>query len=74
MAKQVSLKGLDGFQRKSRPFFIIIFELKNGNFKAQEDFSPLIEKVLAGVRREGLEKYQHIMQDINIYSFIRLTA
>ena len=36
------------FKKKSRPFFIIIFKLKNGNFKTR-DFSPLIERVLAGV-------------------------
>ena len=35
------------FKKKSRPVFIIIFKLKNGNFKTQE-FSPLIERVLAG--------------------------
>ena len=29
-------------------FFIIIFKLKYGNFKTR-DFSPLIERVLAGV-------------------------
>ena len=31
-------------------FFIIIFKLKNGNFKTR-DFSPLIERVLADVKR-----------------------
>ena len=36
------------FKKTSRPFFIIIFKLKNGNFKTR-DFSPLIERVLAGV-------------------------
>ena len=36
------------FKKKSRPFFIIILKLKNGNFKTR-DFSPLIERVLAGV-------------------------
>ena len=36
------------FKKKSRPFFIIIFKLKNGNFKTR-DFSALIERVLAGV-------------------------
>ena len=36
------------FKKESRPFFVIIFKLKNGNFKTQ-DFSPLIERVLAGV-------------------------
>ena len=38
------------FKKKSRPFFIIIFKLKNGNFKTS-DFSPLIERVLAGVEK-----------------------
>ena len=37
------------FKKKSRPFFTIIFKLKNDNFKTQ-DFSPLIERVLAGVK------------------------
>ena len=36
------------FKNKSRPFFIIIFKSKNRNFKTR-DFSPLIERVLAGV-------------------------
>ena len=36
------------FKKKSRPFFIIIFKLKDGSFKTR-DFSPLIERVLAGV-------------------------
>ena len=45
-----TLKGLGEFQnKKSRPLFIIIFKLKNNNFKTQ-DFSPLIERVLAGVQ------------------------
>ena len=41
-------RGSVDFKKKSRPFFIIIFKLKNGNFKTR-DFSPLIERVLAGV-------------------------
>ena len=36
------------FKINSRPLFTIIFKLKNDNFKTQ-DFSPLIERVLAGV-------------------------
>ena len=32
----------------SRPLFTIIFKLKNDNFKTR-DFSPLIERVIAGV-------------------------
>ena len=43
------LKGLGEFQnKKSRQLFTIIFKQKNCNFKTQ-DFSPLIERVLAGV-------------------------
>ena len=47
------MKGLGGFQKKSRPFFTIIkcLKFKNGNFKTR-DFSPLIERVLAGVLTE----------------------
>ena len=41
-------RGSVDFKKKSRPFFTIIFKLKNGNFKTR-DFSPLIETVLAGV-------------------------
>ena len=37
------------FKINSRPFFTIIFKLKNDNFKTR-DFSPLIETVLAGVQ------------------------
>ena len=36
------------FKINSRPLFTIIFKLKNVNFKTR-DFSPLIERVLAGV-------------------------
>ena len=36
------------FKIEFRPLFIIIFKLKNDNFKTR-DFSPLIERVLAGV-------------------------
>ena len=44
-----TLKGLGEFQnKKSRPLFTIIFKLKNDDFKTR-DFSPLIERVLAGV-------------------------
>ena len=40
--------GSVNFKINSRPLFIIIFKLKNDNFKTQ-DFSSLIERVLAGV-------------------------
>ena len=43
------------FKKKSRPFFIIIFKLKNGNFKTR-DFSPLIERALAGVNIDRAKK------------------
>ena len=36
------------FKINSRPLFTVIFKLKNDNFKTR-DFSPLIERVLAGV-------------------------
>ena len=36
------------FKINSRTLFTIIFKLKNDNFKTR-DFSPLIERVLAGV-------------------------
>ena len=49
------------FKKKSRPFFIIIFKLKNGNFKTQ-DFSPLIEIVLAGV---GCQLFSHLTSNNN---------
>ena len=51
LARQVSRylwRGSVDFKKKSRPFFIIIFKSKNGNFKTR-DFSPLIERVVAGV-------------------------
>jgi len=37
------------FKINSRPLLTIIFKLKNDNFKTR-DFSPLIERVLAGVQ------------------------
>ena len=39
------------FKINSRPLFTIIFKLKKDNFKTR-DFSPLIEKVLAGVMED----------------------
>ena len=41
-------RGSVNFIINSRPFFSIIFKLKNGNFMTR-DFSPLIERVLTGV-------------------------
>ena len=41
-------RGSVNFKINSRPLFTIIFRLKNDNFKTH-DFSPHIEKVLAGV-------------------------
>ena len=37
------------FKKKSRTFFTVILRSENGNFKTRVDFSPLIERVLAGV-------------------------
>ena len=42
-------RGSVNFKINSRPLFTIIFKLKNGNFMTR-DFSPLIKRVLAGVR------------------------
>jgi hypothetical protein len=36
------------FKINSSPLFTVIFKLKNDNFKTR-DFSPLIERVRAGV-------------------------
>ena len=47
LAWQLS-RGSVNFKINSRPLFTIIFKLKNYNFKPR-DFSPLIERVLAGV-------------------------
>ena len=41
-------RGSVNFKINSRPLFSIIFKVKNGNFMTR-DFSPLIERVLAGV-------------------------
>ena len=41
-------RGSVNFKINSRPLFIIIFKLKNVNFKTR-DFSPLIPRVLSGV-------------------------
>ena len=45
------------FKISSRPIFTIFFKLKNDNFKTQ-DFSPLIERVRAGVWRAFGIKFQ----------------
>ena len=48
-------RGSINFKINSRPLFIIIFQLKNDNFKTR-DFSPLIERVLAGVTNEVINR------------------
>ena len=50
LARQITgpNRGSVDFKKKSRPFFIIIFKLENDKFKTR-DFSPIIERVLAGV-------------------------
>ena len=47
------------FKIDSRPLFTIIFKLKNDNFKPR-DFSPLIERVLAGVVKLTLGHLQDV--------------
>ena len=54
-------RGSVDFKKKSRPFFIIIFKLRNSNFKTR-DFSPLIERVLAGVSEAILSLFPNFMQ------------
>ena len=44
-------RGSVNFKINSRPLFTIICKLKNDNFKTR-DFSPLIERVLAGVWKD----------------------
>ena len=47
------------FKINSSPLFTIIFKLKNDNFKIR-DFSPLIERVLAGVQWPEISRDQKI--------------
>ena len=47
------------FKINFRPLFAIIFKLKNDNVKTR-DFSPLIERVLAGV-------FLQCLSEINAY-------
>ena len=54
------------FKINSRPFFTIIFKLKNDNFKTL-DFSPLIERVLAGVMGSSY----FLITEIIVFSGIR---
>ena len=68
LARQVSRylwRGSVDFKKKSRPFFIIIFKLKNGNFKTR-DFSPLAERVLAGV----MSFFECVSKPCRLYSLI----
>ena len=45
-------RGSVNFKIISRPLFTVIFKFKNDNFKTR-DFSPLIERVLAGLKTVG---------------------
>ena len=56
------------FKKKSRSCFIIIFKLKNGNLKTR-DFSPLIERVLAGVNETNSDhqKYLYEGEELNFW-------
>ena len=49
-------RGSVNFKINSRQFFKIIFKLKNYNFKTR-DFSPLIERVLAGVKKTNFSAH-----------------
>ena len=51
-------RGSVNFKINSRPLFTVIFKLKNDNFKTR-DFSPLIERVLAGVSRQWSSSRSH---------------
>ena len=53
-------RGSINFKINSRPLFTIIFKLKNDNFKTW-DFSPLIERVLAGVNCYHLLKMKRVI-------------
>ena len=53
------------FKINSRPLFTIIFKLKNDNVKTR-DFSPLIERALAGVK---CPKGQKKVEDFASISF-----
>ena len=50
------------FKINSRPLFTIISKLKNDDFKTR-DFSPLIERVLAGVAntQEEMEEVERVI-------------
>ena len=50
-------RGSVNFKINSRPLFTVIFKLKNDNFKTR-DFSPLIERVLAGVEKVWLPDFK----------------
>ena len=52
------------FKINSRPLFTIIFKLKNDNVKTR-DFSPLIERVLAGVKYVQTSKLNLIKTTIS---------
>ena len=53
-------RGSVNFKINSRPIFSIIFKLINDNFKTR-DFSPLIERVLAGVNCYHLLKMKRVI-------------
>ena len=55
-------RGSVNFNINSRPLFTIIFKLKNGNFMTG-DFSPLIKRVLAGVRNDHVHKV-HLCENV----------
>ena len=60
------------FKLNSRPLFTIIFKLRNDNFKTQ-DFSPLIERVLAGVDGQAYDTWNFKPQISSIFHFDRVS-
>ena len=56
------------FKINSRPLFIIIFKLKNDNFKTR-DFSPLIERGPAGVTATYAHSMKRIVLD-DLHTFM----
>ena len=60
-------RGSVNFKINSRPIFTIIFKLKNDNFKTR-DFSPLIERVLAGVIHNHVPKLAFFWLNVSFSS------
>ena len=61
------------FKINSRPLFTIIFKLKNNNFKTR-NFSPLIERVLAGVTDLQFKYVHNDDNNNNIFDIVQSTV